>query len=215
MTMTYHSLASSLTRPPTTPITVQEIFSPERRILAFVLENVLSSGECNALIRHSEASGYEPALLNVGYGRHVLRPDVRNNDRCIIDDVATASIVWDRVRPHLPSTFQGKPVVGVNERLRFLRYYPGQEFKPHCDGSYRRPDGSEQSYITIQIYLNGGDDLEGGDTVIFDRDNTIKVHPVPGRVLIFQHYNVEHSGAPVINGVKYAIRSDIMCSLNK
>ncbi|RHY72010.1 hypothetical protein DYB30_007648 [Aphanomyces astaci] len=209
------SLASSLTRPPTTPITVQEIFSPERRILAFVLENVLSSGECNALIRHSEASGYEPALLNVGYGRQVLRPDVRNNDRCIIDDVATASIVWDRVRPHLPSTFQGKPVVGVNERLRFLRYYPGQQFKPHCDGSYRRPDGSEQSYITIQIYLNGGDDLEGGDTVIFDRDNTIKVHPVPGRVLIFQHYNVEHSGAPVINGVKYAIRSDIMCSLNK
>ncbi|RHY58046.1 hypothetical protein DYB34_000192 [Aphanomyces astaci] len=158
---------------------------------------------------------YDIALLNVGYGRQVLRPDVRNNDRCIIDDVATASIVWDRVRPHLPSTFQGKPVVGVNERLRFLRYYPGQEFKPHCDGSYRRPDGSEQSYITIQIYLNGGDDLEGGDTVIFDRDNTIKVHPVPGRVLIFQHYNVEHSGAPVINGVKYAIRSDIMCSLNK
>ncbi|RHY10150.1 hypothetical protein DYB38_001939 [Aphanomyces astaci] len=163
--------------------------------------------------RGAPAAG--PALLNVGYGRQVLRPDVRNNDRCIIDDVATASIVWDRVRPHLPSTFQGKPVVGVNERLRFLRYYPGQEFKPHCDGSYRRPDGSEQSYITIQIYLNGGDDLEGGDTVIFDRDNTIKVHPVPGRVLIFQHYNVEHSGAPVINGVKYAIRSDIMCSLNK
>ncbi|RHY15747.1 hypothetical protein DYB25_000514 [Aphanomyces astaci] len=163
--------------------------------------------------RGAPAAG--PALLNVGYGRQVLRPDVRNNDRCIIDDVATASIVWDRVRPHLPSTFQGKPVVGVNERLRFLRYYPGQQFKPHCDGSYRRPDGSEQSYITIQIYLNGGDDLEGGDTVIFDRDNTIKVHPVPGRVLIFQHYNVEHSGAPVINGVKYAIRSDIMCSLNK
>ncbi|RHZ02910.1 hypothetical protein DYB26_009301, partial [Aphanomyces astaci] len=162
--------------------------------------------------RGAPAAG--PALLNVGYGRQVLRPDVRNNDRCIIDDVATASIVWDRVRPHLPSTFQGKPVVGVNERLRFLRYYPGQQFKPHCDGSYRRPDGSEQSYITIQIYLNGGDDLEGGDTVIFDRDNTIKVHPVPGRVLIFQHYNVEHSGAPVINGVKYAIRSDIMCSLN-
>ena len=38
-------------------------------------------------------------------------------------------------------------------RLRILRYDPGDFFKPHYDGSYRRDNG-ERSYITIQLYLN-------------------------------------------------------------
>ena len=57
-------------------------------------------------------------------------------------------------------------VVGLNERLRwilwngklswildfrFLKYSDGQYFKPHFDGTYTRPDGSETSYITIQV----------------------------------------------------------------
>jgi len=37
--------------------------------------------------------------------------------------------------------------------LRILRYDPGEYFKPHCDGWYRRENG-ERSYVTIQIYLN-------------------------------------------------------------
>ncbi|ETW04977.1 hypothetical protein, variant [Aphanomyces invadans] len=195
MWMRHSDLASCLKRPPTTPIAARDVFPPERQILALVLDNVLSPLECEALIRHSEITGYEPALLNIGYGRQVLRTDVRNNDRCIIDDVVAATILWERVQPYLPDTYRGKPFAGVNERLRFLRYYPGQEFKPHYDGTYRRPDGSEQSYLTIQVYLNGGDDLQGGDTILFDRK--------------------EHSGAPVVSGVKYTIRSDIMCTRSK
>ena len=35
--------------------------------------------------------------------------------------------------------------------LRFLKYSDGQYFKPHMDGQYRRPDGSEASYITVQV----------------------------------------------------------------
>ena len=43
----------------------------------------------------------------------------------------------------------------LNERLRFLKYTRGMYFKEHCDGSYRTPDGSEVSYLTVHIYLNG------------------------------------------------------------
>ena len=38
-------------------------------------------------------------------------------------------------------------------RLRFLRYNPGQYFKPHFDGMYERTNG-ERSFITLQLYLN-------------------------------------------------------------
>lgn len=43
----------------------------------------------------------------------------------------------------------------LNERLRFLKYTPGQFFKPHFDGCYYTDDKSEASYMTLQIYLNG------------------------------------------------------------
>jgi hypothetical protein len=43
----------------------------------------------------------------------------------------------------------------LNERLRFLKYTPGQFFKPHYDGCYFTEDKSEASYMTLQIYLNG------------------------------------------------------------
>ncbi|CAG7846881.1 SubName: Full=Uncharacterized protein {ECO:0000313/EMBL:CCA74380.1} [Serendipita indica DSM 11827] len=43
----------------------------------------------------------------------------------------------------------------LNERLRFLKYTPGQFFKPHYDGCYYTPDRKEMSYMTLQIYLNG------------------------------------------------------------
>ena len=50
-------------------------------------------------------------------------------------------------------------VEGVNERMRFLRYHPGQEFKPHLDGHFKRmsgPKAGDCSFITLQLYLNQG-----------------------------------------------------------
>ncbi len=109
-----------------------------------------------------------------------------------------------------------REVVGVNERLRFLRYDPGQEFKRHYDGIFRRDDGSEISVITIQIYLKGGSSLVGGGTKLCKNKfvaQDMDVHPEPGRVLLFQHARILYSGEPVIEGRKYTIRSDIMYRL--
>ncbi len=50
-------------------------------------------------------------------------------------------------------------VEGVNERMRFLRYHPGQEFKPHLDGQFERltgPKAGDRSFVTLQLYLNEG-----------------------------------------------------------
>ena len=70
--------------------------------------------------------------------------------------------LFGRLRAHLPQVWQRHTLAGVNERLRFLRYDKGQSFPAHSDGSYERADGSEVSFITVQLYLNG--DFEGGET---------------------------------------------------
>ncbi|KAF0694548.1 Aste57867_14588 [Aphanomyces stellatus] len=207
------SAAGCLKEASSEPIHANVISLSDNDLLVLVLENVLSAQECRALIATSEASGFSQALLNVGGGREVLCTEIRNSDRCMLDDAAAAAIIWGRIRSFLPATFNGHEVVGVNERLRFLRYDPGQEFKPHVDGSYCRPDKTEMSFLTIQLYLNGGQGLVGGATTIFDKNGDVDIQPAVGRALIFQHRGVCHAGGPVVHGRKYTIRSDIMCRL--
>jgi hypothetical protein len=104
--------------------------------------------------------------------------------------------------------------------MRFLKYYPGGYFATHFDGQYRRPDGSERSFITIQIYINEG--FEGGETTFYkgntytyarhinDPDGSPNpIVPKIGRVLVFQH-DILHEGTLLISGIKYTIRTDVM-----
>ncbi|KAJ3099932.1 hypothetical protein HDU97_002664 [Phlyctochytrium planicorne] len=199
-------------------IQVSKIEFQDPNIYAVILDNVFTADECRTLIERSESGpGYEAALLNIGNGKQVLATSIRNSQRRIIDDFDLAGTFWSRIQSYVPNNWIGRPVVGLNERLRFLRYDPGEEFKPHFDGQYTRDDGSESSYITVQIYLNKVE--KGGETILFGSRNGLKedlpVVPKIGRVLIFQHSLVLHSGAPVVQGRKYTIRTDVMFKNNK
>ena len=71
------------------------------------------------------------------------------------------------------------------------------------------PDGRKGA-VTLQIYL-GEDGVEGGATRIYGtRNRVFDVEPKMGRVLIFQHRKVFHSGEKVTKGFKYTLRSDFM-----
>jgi len=209
------------------------------RYAAVVFEDLFTPNECAQLVARSERQGYEAALINVGGGRQQKMDDVRNSDRCIIDDPGTAAVIWQRVRDAASGlsaerrealvldrvvelyreqhyTSETWNPVGLNERLRFLRYYPGTFFKPHYDGCYERGEEAgaarrgETSFFTLQLYLNNVD--QGGETkFICEYDATKKVAVVPkqGAVLIFQH-DLLHEGAPTLKGVKYVIRTDVM-----
>ena len=141
--------------------------------------------------------------------------DVRNNERCILDSVEKANMIWERIKDYIPDIWKHPrlhtecQVVGLNERLRFLKYGPGEYFAPHQDGKYVRPDGSEESFITIQLYLNEG--FEGGNTTFMSLCNGENVGVVPkiGRVLVFQH-DITHEGSLLVQGTKYSMRTDIM-----
>lgn len=80
---------------------------------------------------------------------------------------------------------------------------------------YVTPDNSERSFYTLQLYLNQRDadnDLIGGATTFHggDMDRDYNVFPRTGRVLIFQHRKLWHSGQQVDGGAKYTMRTDVM-----
>lgn len=104
------------------------------------------------------------------------------------------------------------------------------------------PNGLQRSYFTLHLYLNdslqelekeqdGKVNLEtavplaassplnvslrGGATTFHSRDRRrrLDIDPKAGRVLIFQHRRLLHSGDDVIGGIKYTMRSDLMYEL--
>jgi hypothetical protein len=126
----------------------------------------------------------------------------------------------------------------LNERLRFLRYVGGEYFRPHWDGQYEAPNG-DLSFYTLHLYLNGEGEqdvvelgkaedrpgnvnpdpegtLLGGATSFIPIPSynsgygQLRIFPRTGRLLIFQHSGLMHSGDPVFRGTKFTMRTDIM-----
>jgi hypothetical protein len=127
----------------------------------------------------------------------------------------------------------------LNDRARFLKYVGGEYFKgvfdrilfegtrhadqsdlAHTDGTYETPDQLERSYFTLHLYLNDPDEGEerllGGATTFhapyaYNRmEAHIDVAPKVGRVLLFQHRGLLHSGEDVLSGTKLTMRTDVM-----
>ncbi|KAF9359086.1 hypothetical protein BGX26_000186 [Mortierella sp. AD094] len=205
-----------------THLDLKPILSQHRQseqIVAFTLQDVISPRECQSLIERSEATGYQIAMINMASGEGIHVPGYRDGHRCIIDDHAVAAELWERIKHHVPAVYKSRPVIGMNERLRFLKYGPGDKFQPHMDGEYRRTDGSGHvTKITVQFYLN--QDCQGGATSFLqekmiwaDEDEgtreIVAVPPKTGQVLVFQH-DLVHEGSKVTEGLKYVIRSDIL-----
>jgi hypothetical protein len=77
--------------------------------------------------------GFEDAPLTTSQGP-VMRKDVRNNDRVMIDDPDRSDALYRRLAPHFRRVWGP---VGLNERLRLYRYDPGQLFDWHHDRLFR------------------------------------------------------------------------------
>ncbi|KAK1479834.1 oxidoreductase domain-containing protein [Colletotrichum cuscutae] len=177
-------------------------------LYAVVLDNVLTPGECAQLLRMAEASAtdrgpdpdkdepWRPAMVNMGPGWEILEPEYRNSDRIIWDQQEVVDRLWGR---------------------------------SHCDGPYgeEAEDGTVlRTHYTVHLYLNdsvaeagkdSGADLVGGATSFLsgDEKRKVDVDPKAGRVLIFQHSRLYHSGDDVVKGTKYTMRTDILYELIK
>ena len=216
---------------------------------AVILDDIFTEEECTELVAIASAANkgvWDRALVNVGGGRQAHLADIRNCGRILYDNTELANRIWNRIKPHVPElltiespSFQYKTGLRskgsvkvakcLNERLRFLKYGPGEYFERHCDGRFARGSldgsGEEFSVYTIHLYLNdGGEDgeeLVGGSTSFFSpwghkgQEKEIHVKPKVGRVLIFQHAGLLHSGEEVLRGLKLTMRTDIMYQIVK
>jgi prolyl 4-hydroxylase len=171
----------------------------------FLVRNFLSPEECDRFIALSEQAGYEDATITTAAG-FVMRKDIRDNARLMVDDPALAAALWDRARPFLPAEWFGWQVAGFNERFRYYRYDVGQRFAPHSDGTFERANG-ERSHFTFMVYLN--DDFEGGATAFYQSRVPLQVRPERGAALGFYHRQL-HEGQAVVRGRKYVLRTDVM-----
>jgi len=67
----------------------------------FVVHDFLLPAECVGYIELCELAGFGDAPI-VGIGGPVMRKDIRNNDRVILDEPRIASEMWKRLRPFFP-----------------------------------------------------------------------------------------------------------------
>lgn len=172
----------------------------------FTVSNVCTPDECRALVRLADGIGWDEAPITVGPQRFMMAPEIRNNTRVILDDPDRAAALWHKLAPFVPAGDRGWHAVGLNERLRFYRYTPGQYFRWHRDGAFAR-DARERSFLTVMLYLS--DDFTGGTTDFDTRVDELRVAPVTGAALVFAHH-LRHQGAPVERGVKLVLRTDVM-----
>lgn len=187
---------------------------------AIILDNVFTKEECDSLIKLSEEVSENYEIAKISYDdEQIIDKNYRNNQRWLNFDKKLAETFFTKIKSYIPIEFEGNPISCLNERLSFLKYSTGEYFRAHEDGYYIRPDDSEMSYITVQIYLNDVKEEDGGATTfIKDTYNRIyqdySVIPKVGRVLLFEH-DIKHEGSILKNGLKYCIRTDVMYSVTK
>lgn len=169
--------------------------------LLWTVKDVYSGDECRTFIQMIEDQSPDLATDN---------PIYRDQDRVMFDEPSVAADLFARLRPSLPESMGRFHLRGLNERLRFYRYKPGQKFAPHMDHWFQ-PDDRSITLLTVLVYFNA--DFEGGETRFMEQLEETVV-PEPGMAAIFQH-KVRHEGCEVRSGRKYALRSDVIYSLDK
>lgn len=221
-------LSLAAARPPVERVAVADVPG------AFQLFNVLSAQECEALIGLAEQLGF---LADAAVS---LPRSIRHNDNVVwVVDDTTHDILWQRVSRAVnvdTRVYQGSRALGLNARFRFYRYGVGDYFHFHSDGAWpgsRIVDGElianafkdRYSQASFLFYLNG--DYGGGATRFLvnatdtslpvrrgDAVREVDVRTPAGGVLCFPHgthpLHCVHSSEPIVAGVKYIIRTDLL-----
>jgi len=195
----------------------------------FVMENIFSKEECNAIIGTAESMEFVPDAEytmstsdDSGPGKAAAGVVWLANDQML-------NTIFNRVKHHLPQTLGGGKLAGINSRFRVYRYQSGAVYRPHIDGAWPGSGivngeytfdayGDRWSRLTFLVYLNEG--MEGGTTTFFgpsDKEGMLDcrgVIPRTGNVLIFPHGDTAgalvHEGSEVSKGRKYVIRTDVL-----
>lgn len=168
-----------------------------------IIDNVLSSSECDELIELGNPSLKTATTL----GEHISGYRTADGSWLYEETPLTQKI------KQIISTMTGTPKEN-QEFIHIVKYEIGGEYKEHHDYFPPNQSYTEQSLgvagqrtTSCLFYLN--DDFEGGETLFPIRN--IKVTPRKGRLLIWNNVDINgiedseslHAGLPVITGTKY------------
>lgn len=190
-----------------------------------VIDNVLTTKECQQLIENSQKTGYHSM-------KREYSDKQRDNTRILCINKELAKTIWQRLKN--TKQFKNLAPFGfdclgkweaekINDCFRFSQYTaPSIGFKYHYDASYIE-DADHRSVLSLVIYLN--DDFTGGETGFYECQRQLEktvaeemragfnkictIKPKTGSVVIFRHDTL-HAGLSVIKGAKYIIRGDVI-----
>jgi prolyl 4-hydroxylase len=166
-----------------------------------IYPGLFSPAECKYLaVLGTPWLGKASVLDLEGTGR--LDEEVRDAESCSIPHLAEDLVVHSITSCMAAAT--GTPWIN-GEPLNILKYKPGQQYKPHHDGT--GADNISVRQLTALIWLN--DRFEGGETD-FPKIN-VRVRGSVGDMLVFSNVDrngaidgrMIHAGLPVTEGVKW------------
>mmetsp|Transcript_6542 Transcript_6542/g.6766 ORF Transcript_6542/g.6766 Transcript_6542/m.6766 type:complete len:508 (-) Transcript_6542:187-1710(-) len=194
-----------------TPITVtMEVISTEPR--AFILSNVLSDFECDAIISLSSPKLHRSTVGELG-------------SKAAVSETRSSKNTWiSRSRSSVTETLALRAAELLNidekllhpsengEELQVVHYEVGQKYDPHHDWGVR--GYPESRFITLLFYLNNKKHENAGGETAFPKaggGRGIKVHPGKGSAVLFYNLlpdgNADdlalHEATPVKDGEKW------------
>jgi hypothetical protein len=194
-------------------------------LLAFVIDDVLTADEADAMVDASEVFGFRPEAPGIS-----TPPGMRMNKSVHwLADEALLGPVMQRIQALLPQHIDGASLYGaLSHRINMYRYDDNDVFNRHIDGDWPGYGLNEnrtamqewygvRSCLTMLLYLNGPDNgVQGGSTLLLGRDGKwLEVVPRKGSALFFRHGftpdSVVHVGGQVHGGTpKYVARINVL-----
>ena len=148
-------------------------------LTAFMISNVITADEADAIVEASERFGYRDEAPGIQ-----TPPGMRMNKAVHwVADEQTLAPVFDRIAHLLPQAMEGAQLYpALSRRINMYRYDAEDVFNPHTDGDWPgyslSPDRRQmiewpdlRSCLSMLLYLNGPDDgVQGGSTRLFRPD---------------------------------------------
>lgn len=176
----------------------------------------LPAALCREIGKNMVAGDGEPATVDVTDTASGVLPQTRQTTTVHLP-TALDAMLHARVLAAAPELgrFFGLPLTTA-EPLNYLRYGPGDFYRPHVDRRVGATPGTAagERQISVVVFLNqpGGDDgYEGGELRLFNlidepawRDAGFACDPEPGLLVAFRS-DILHEVTPVTRGVRLTI----------
>ena len=206
------------------------------------IDKLRKEAELKAVGREGAAAAVRDSYRlrrELGIQYSFIEAGLNTSEALTVESAQLADLLWQRCSPFIPLELQEQGAMalvpgtyhaqGIIPVFRFMRYTAGQGFRPHHDPIRllrRHPRTKEKgtfcSLVTIALYLNSADEMDGGALRFLRRvvgktkgmqgstfESIATVEPAVGRAVIFPHKQL-HEGGELAGGEKHMCQCDVL-----